>query len=653
MAAADEVVEHNASAFPKVLAVLMSESPVLTFEDGTPGALANDRLLRQYVGISALLNLALLGVGLHRLSHAASAMDHAMARVLLWAVAVNLGGTLMLWWLASRQHWQAQVRPVLKFDVLTSLLPFVMVPFLNGQSGRKFHLYGAVYTAFLLLKLGLRFYYATVNAPGFQRARRMPLFVFLSTFLVYGGLVPWMALASAPQGDEAPFMLLTHSLIFDHDFDVGDNYRNGDYKEMFPPPSPGGMRGYPYASTQRDNLEYIPLEPHVVTNYRGQLMLEHDMGLPLLLLPGYALDLREGALFTMALLAALGTSAIFEMCLLLGASNLQALLTVALFCFTTPYWVFSQSALGDLPGAVTILWTGLQFFRYRERERERYLLLAGILIAILPWLNIRFWSLAGPEFLVLGAWVIRREWGNWRSLIEKMGLLGIPSLISLGVFAAVDKALFNTYKPNASMLLLGRVWPQFQFHPIRGFLGMLFDQSYGLVPTAPLFVAVAAGMVVLFRRDRWGFVAMLAPAAGYVPFVSCGINWFGGWSAPGRYMLSATILMIPAVTLVLNQRVRWLVGLLAAWSFFISVAFTINPYLRMPSIWTLYQISMLVEFFHDHIHTPFYSILSVFPNLVRGWGRDYLRGWLWLIAFSATAWWWARTAGQPRPAKRS
>ena len=62
------------------------------------------------------------------------------------------------------------------------------------------------------------------------------------------------------------------------------------------------------------------------------------------------------------------------------------------------------------PGAVGILWTGLQFFRYRCREHERYLLLAGVLIAILPWLNIRFWSLAGPEFLVLGAWVVRREW---------------------------------------------------------------------------------------------------------------------------------------------------------------------------------------------------------------------------------------------------
>ena len=127
---------------------------------------------------------------------------------------------------------------------------------------------------------------------------RMPSIVFAAAFIVYGGVVPWMAMASGPQGDEAHFMILTHSLVFDHDFDVGNNYANGDYKEEFPPPIPGTIRGYPYAFIQRDGVDYLPHEPHVVRNFRGQLMLEHDMGFPILLVPGYALDKREGALFT-------------------------------------------------------------------------------------------------------------------------------------------------------------------------------------------------------------------------------------------------------------------------------------------------------------------------------------------------------------------
>jgi hypothetical protein len=217
-------------------------------------------------------------------------------------------------------------------------------------------------------------------------------------------------------------------------------------------------------------------------------------------------------------------------------------------------------------------------------------------------------------------------------------------LFSLGVFAVIDKILFNTYLPNASMVLVGRSLTVFKPQPIRGFLGMMFDQSFGLFPTGPLYVAVAAGMIVLFWRDRWGFAALSLPALGYVSFLSCNQFWSGGWAAPGRYILSAVLPMVPAAALVLNRKVRWLVGIFAAWSFFISILFTVNSYLRMPSLWNLYQVSMLVEFFHDHIRTPFYSILSIFPSLMRAGRWDYLGGCLWLIIFSVAAWWWAGTA---------
>ena len=466
--------------------------------------------------------------------------------------------------------------------------------------------------------------------------------------MVYGGIVPWMALASSPQGDETHFMILTHSLVYDHDFVVGDNYEHKDYLEQFPPTSPGEIRGYPYWAIQRDGLAYLPHEPHVVKNFRGQLMLEHDIGLPLLLVPAYALDKREGALFTEALIGALGAAAVYQIALLLGAGSLYALLTVCLFCFTAPYWVFTQSALLDMPCAVANLWIGLQFLRYRRRERDRYLLLAGILIAILPWLNIRFWPLAGPSFLLLSAWLVRQNWGNWPALTRKMAYLGVPSLVGLCTMSLIDKHLFDTYMPNAGMLIWSHLNPGvFGYNRLHAFLGLMFDQGFGLIPTAPLYVAVAAGMVTLFRRDRWAFAALVAPAVGYFPFIINTGYWSGGWCAPGRYMLSLAALMIPSAALVLNRKVRWIVAVLAGWSLFISILFTVNPYLRMPSIWVLYKMSMLVEFFHDHIHTHMYSILSIYPNMMRPTTEDYLCGLFWLVAFVAATWGWSRTVQKP------
>jgi hypothetical protein len=290
------------------------------------------------------------------------------------------------------------------------------------------------------------------------------------------------------------------------------------------------------------------------------------------------------------------------------------------------------------------VWIVLQFFRYRARDRNRYLLLSGTLISLLPWLNIRYWSLAGMAFLVISAWVIRCEWGNWPRLIWKIALIGVPNLVSVLIYSSIDKVLFNQFMPNASMVILGRSVPQFQPHMIRGFLGILFDQSYGLIPIAPVYLAAVAGMIVLFRRDRWGFFALLLPAVGYAPFISSSQFWYGGWCAPGRLVMSAVLPMASCAALVLSRKVRWVAVVLGAWSFLIAILFTVNPFLRTPSIWVFYQMSMLVEFFHDHIHTPLYSILSIFPNMMLARTQDFARAVFWLIVFFAAAWAWSRTA---------
>ncbi len=608
--------------------------------------------LRWYAPIACVLNLVLLMQVVHRFHHAATPINYGLARVLATALAVNVAAALAIVWLARARRWNAGLGAIVKLDVLLSLMPFALVALRDGDKARVFHLFASVYVFFLLCRAAELLFFAAQNAA--STSVRIGSIVFAATFLVYGGVVPWMALASSPQGDEAHFMILTHSLVFDHDFDVGDNYAHGDYREEFPPPSPGAMRGYPYAFMERDNIDYLPKEPHVIRNFRGKLMLEHDMGFPLLLVPGYALDKREGALFTVSLIAAAGAAGLFELAMLMGATTLQALLMVFVFCFACPFWTYTQAVFLDAVGASGSVWIALQFFRYRKRAFNRYLLLSGTLISLLPWLNIRYWSLTGMAFLVVSALVIRQEWGKWSRLIGKLACLGVPCVVSILIYSSIDKVLFNEFLPNASMVILSRSVPQFQPQMLRGLLGIFFDQSYGLIPVAPIYLAAAAGMIVLFRRDRWGFAALLLPAVGYLPFVSSSQFWYGGWCAPGRFVLSVALPMAACSALLFQRAYRWLLGILAAWSLFIALLFTINPFLRMPSVWILYQISMLVEFFHDHIHTPLYSILSIFPNMMLARPQDWMRAWLWLIAFSAAAWLWAsRTYGSIGPTSAS
>jgi len=352
------------------------------------------RALRAYAAVSGVLNVLLLLQVVNRFHHAASPINHGLARILVAALVVNLAMAAAILWLARRRGWTVWLASLIRIDLSTSLLPLVMAALRHGEKARVFHLFALVYLVFLLAKTVELLTYAGKNAADPGNKVRLPSIVLAAVFIVYGGVAPWMSLASSPQGDEAHFLILTHSLVFDHDFDVGDNYKNGDYKEEFPPPSPGAVRGYPYASIERDNLVTIPMDPHVVTNFRGQQMLEHDMGLPLLVVPGYALDLREGALLTISLIAALGAAAVFELALLLGAGVVPSLITVGLFCLTCPFLTYTQTAFSDVLAASGSVWIALQFFRYRKREYNGYLLLSGILIAMLPWLNIRYWALA-------------------------------------------------------------------------------------------------------------------------------------------------------------------------------------------------------------------------------------------------------------------
>ena len=419
---------------------------------------------RWYLPFAALLDLVLLVEVIGRFHHGATPINHGLARVLATALLINVAGAGAILWLAVARQWRQKLDFLLKLDLIVSFLPLIMAALRNGDKDVVFRLFALVYVTFLLCRMTELLFFSAQNAA--STAIHLPVIVFAATFIVYGGIAPWMALASGPQGDETHFMILTHSLVFDHDFDVGDNYQNGDYKEQFPPPSPGSMRGFPYAQMQNAGIQYLPREPHVIRNFRGKLLLEHDMGFPLLLVPAYALDKREGALFTEAIIGAVGAAGIYEATVLLGAGTLPALLTVGLFCFISPYWVFTQSALLDIPCAVANLWIGLQFLRYRRKDRNRYLLLAGVLIAILPWLNIRFWPLAGPSFLLLSAWIFRNNWGNWRAVIAKMAYLGVPSLAGLVTMSLIDKHLWNTYMPNAGMLAFNRMIPVYGYNPV-------------------------------------------------------------------------------------------------------------------------------------------------------------------------------------------
>src|SRR5581483_1302952 len=112
---------------------------------------------------------------------------------------------------------------------------------------------------------------------------RFSIAVFGVSLAIYLALAGWMTRVWKPLGDEPHYLLAAHSLVHDGDLDLANNYARGDYQLFF---------------------EGATLDPHVRITAVGQV-LRHDLGLPFVLAPAYALGGRAGVEYFLACLAAL------------------------------------------------------------------------------------------------------------------------------------------------------------------------------------------------------------------------------------------------------------------------------------------------------------------------------------------------------------
>jgi hypothetical protein len=114
-------------------------------------------------------------------------------------------------------------------------------------------------------------------------ARPSALFFWLP-LTVYVAILPWSAGHRQPDGDEPYNLLIAHSLAYDGDADLTNNYAAGDWRHFM---------DRPLAPQPGD-----PVGPH------GELYSRHNALLPLVLVPSYRLAGKTGAQVTMALLTA-------------------------------------------------------------------------------------------------------------------------------------------------------------------------------------------------------------------------------------------------------------------------------------------------------------------------------------------------------------
>ncbi len=565
----------------------------------------------QLAAIIAALSLGFAMVVQHVFRTPGYAAAGRLPEVLPWALAINICFFTLILFYAWRGNWRHRLRSVLCCGVVVSGLLFFL-PRALRLSWTQPRLYGLglIYAVFLLSMAAVAVWYALANTNLANR-RSLRIWIVATSLLVYAGTTGWMRVSSRITGDEPHYLLLTHSLVHDHDFDLSNNYAHEDYLAYYP---------------RQMARETVP-------GLNGTAMLYHDVGLPVIMMPGYAWAGWTGAMLTVNIISCLLALGIFETALELGATAKMATLVWGLFAFSAPLMIYNAQLYPETAGAAGALWTVNLFCRFVRSEQRRLLWYAGTLLALLPWLCIRYWMYVGPLLVVTALYIfIHRQGRIARDLVA----LGLPLGFSMALFGWFDARHFGTILPNAAYLRVAASYPQYtHIEPIRGLLGLMFDRLQGVIPIAPLYLWGLGGLAGGWRKVCWPVTALIAASFSYLVFMAFTQYWTGGYCPPARYALSAVALWAPAAAFVLNPyKHRWLLGVAVSWSALMAIAYTGFSGERYPHIADLAtsQLDLLVR-----MHFKF-DFDVVFPSLIRNARGDQILAAVWACLTGACVW---------------
>ena len=325
-------------------------------------------------------------------------------------------------------------------------------------------------------------------------------------------LVP-LALASAellPSGGDEPYHLIVlRSLSEDLDLDVANNY----------------------------DLESFPGNRIYVTDH-----LLHSPALAALLLPGYALAGRTGAL---AELAALGVALLAALAVLwrrlgvpesrVGMAFFVVALSYPLITFSTQIWV---EVVGALAAALAVV--------LASGARQRTGGVAAV-AAVATVVKTRLGLIAFPVALV-SAWpALRRGSARRRAAF----------LLLVSLAASVAAAWWFLGNPLGYGRRLSDLVPGDLRQPLLSLGGLIADPAGGLAFSAPLVLLALVGVPALWRKGGPPYRALLVGGGLTVLALLHSREWYGGGAPPARYLVPLLPIAALAGGMLLKRASAW------------------------------------------------------------------------------------------------
>jgi hypothetical protein len=360
------------------------------------------------------------------------------------------------------------------------------------------------------------------------RTRRVSeLVIFLLSFAVFIALAPWMIQTWKPLGDEPHYLIAAHSLVYDHDLDLANNYAEGDYRRF---------------------LDVPFLDPHVKLTASGAQILNHDLGLVVAIAPAYALGGRAAVVVFLAFMAALLAVQTFLLARDVTHSARIAVLTWLALTFTPPLLLYAFLVYPELPGALVLIWAvrAILFKPRGDLSNARIWTLA-LAFAALPWLSSRF-------FVVLAVLALL-GFAHWRGVFRRVLPVYMISALSVAAYFFVNYILLVGTPPPGTGAQVGAsgLAVVSASSVTRGLIGWWLDPQRGTLVLAPVYVLALAGIPRMIRQMSGASLALLLPLAlTNLLLAVLGAFWIA-FEVGARYLVVALPLLAAPLALALQS----------------------------------------------------------------------------------------------------
>jgi len=438
----------------------------------------------------------------------------------------------------------AKLRLDESWPLLVTLL--LWLPFLPGQLPGAFLIWQGPTEAFV--------WSIAIAGVIAVRLRRVPSFFANPDRApwIAGAMVAGAALAAfsqvrgvIPGGDEPHYLAATHSLLKDFDLRVANNYADGDYLDYFP-----GR-----------------LEPHfLMRSTSGEIYSIHAPGVSVVVLPAFAVAGYAGAVLTMILIAAITAAIMWLLAWRVSGSAAGAWAGVAAVFATTPYFFHTFTIYPEIIGSACVAigaWLLIDLADLspgasaKEDGREvstLRLVATGAALSLLPWLHSRFAVIAAA----LGVAILLRLKSLRSPLIPIARFLSVPAVAG-AAWLAFFWMIWGSPSPLAPY---GADTSTSSAYILRGLIGLLVDQQFGLLTTAPIYLIAFAGLVHLVRVRPRLAVELSLIVVPYAISVASYAMWWAGSAAPARFLIAVLPLAVLPIAVFFSTRPRVVAPLL-------------------------------------------------------------------------------------------